>query len=110
MLTIPTLGANERWQALGGFRFTLAGGYAGAYPRSYTRYPTWSTLLSGTLTPDYAAQLRRFVAAKEVTAVVVDKRYPGPWRRLFGALGVRPLDTGGVLLYRLKRSSGRSTT
>jgi len=109
VLTIPTLGANERWQALGGFRFTLAAGYAGAYPGSYTRYPTWSTLLSGTLTPDYAAQLRRFVAAKRVTAVVVDKRYPGPWRRLFGALGVRPLDTGGVLLYRLKRSSGRST-
>jgi len=61
--------------------------------------------------------LRRFIAAKDVTAILVDKSYAGPWRKLFGTLGVRPLDTGGVLFYRLrgtgrrrdlKRSSGRS--
>jgi len=110
VVTIPTLGANERWQALSGFNFELASGYAGAYPASYTRFPTWSTLLSGALTSDYALQLRRFVAAKGVTAIVVDPGFPGPWRRLFGSLEVRPIQTGGVLLYRLKRSTGRSST
>jgi hypothetical protein len=121
VLTVPAIGPNERWQADTGFRFTLASGYAGAYPRSYYRLPTWHTLLTGVLTPDYASQLRRFVSEKGVTAIVVDERVPGPWRKLFGSLSVRPIETGGVLLYRLpaadriaprpnlKRSSGRST-
>jgi hypothetical protein len=106
VLTVPVLGANQRWQADTGFAFKLAAGYAGVYPASYTRFPTWNTLLTGVLTPDYALQLRRFVADKGVTAIVVDKRYPGPWRRLFGTLGVHPLDLGGVLLYRLRPASG----
>ncbi len=123
VITVPPLGPSERWQANSGFRFALAGGYAGAYPASYLRFPTWNTLLTGTLTPDYASQLRRFIADKAVTAIVVDKRYPGPWGKLFGSLGIPPLDTGGVLLYRLRplaaatvprrnlnRSRGRSTT
>ena len=106
MLTIPAWGPNERWQADTGFRFKLAAGYAGnPFPLSYSRYPTWNTLLTGRLTPDYRAQLRRFVLAKGVTAIVVDKTVSGPWRTLFGTLGVRPVDTGGVLFYRLRPST-----
>ena len=106
MLTIPAWGPNERWQADTGFRFQLADGYAGnPFPASYTRYPTWNTLLTGDLTPGYASQLRRFVAAKGVTAIVVDETVPGPWTKLFGTLGVRPVSTSGVLVYRLHHSS-----
>jgi hypothetical protein len=106
VLTIPAWGPNERWQADTGFRFQLADGYAGnPFPASYTRYPTWNTLLTGDLTPGYASQLRRFVAAKGVTAIVVDETVPGPWTKLFGTLGVRPVSTGGVLVYRLHHSS-----
>jgi hypothetical protein len=108
VLTVPALGPNERWQADTGFRFALAGGYAGAYPASYMRFPTWNTLLTGILTPDYASQLRRFVADKGVTAIVVDKHYPGPWKKLFGSLSVPSLDTGGVLLYRLPSNAART--
>ncbi len=37
--------------------------------------------------------------------IVVDKRaFPAPWLTLFGSLGVRPVDTGGVLVYRLRAS------
>ena len=51
MLTVPAWGPNERWQADTGFRFKLADGYAGnPFPPSYTRYPTWNTLLTGQLT------------------------------------------------------------
>jgi hypothetical protein len=106
VLTIPAWGPNERWQADTGFRFKLADGYAGnPFPPSYTRFPTWNTLLTGRLTHDYAAQLRRFVRAKGVTAIVVDETAPGPWRQLFGTLGAKPVSTGGVLVYRL---TGRS--
>jgi hypothetical protein len=103
VLTIPAWGPNERWQANAKFRFKLADGYAGnPFPPSYARYPTWNTLLTGRLTPDYARQLRRFTADKGVTAIVVDQRVPGPWTTLFGSLGVRPVNTGGVLFYRLR--------
>jgi hypothetical protein len=107
VITVPTLGANERWHAKADLGFKLAGGYLGTrFPSAYTRYPTWTTLASGRLTPDYAAQLRRFVRDKGVTAIVVDKRADGPWRKLFDSLGTRPLDTGGVLLYRLHPPGG----
>ena len=107
VITIPAMGANERYQAKTKMAFKIAGGYLGTnFPEGYTRFPTWQTLLNGQLTPDYARQLRRFVDAKGVTAIVVDKRYGGPWRQLFGSLGVRPEDTGGVLYYRLSEPSG----
>jgi hypothetical protein len=104
VLTIPAWGQNERWVADAGFPFALSAGYFGnPLPRSYTRYPIWNTFLTGQLIPGYAAQLRRFIAAKGVTAVVVQDGLPGPWRRLFSTLGVRPVDAGGVLVYRLAR-------
>ncbi len=103
VLTVPAWGPNERWQADTGFAFNLADGYAGnPFPVAYSRYPTWGTLLSGHLTPDYAVQLKRFVHDKRVTAIVVDASVPGPWRRLFGPLGIAPLTTGGVIYYRLR--------
>jgi hypothetical protein len=103
VLTIPVWGPNQRWQADTKFAFKLAAGYAGnPFPPSYSRYPIWRTFLSGQLTPSYARELRRFVRDKGVTAIVVDNRSPGPWVELFGTLGVRPLDTGGVLFYRVR--------
>jgi hypothetical protein len=107
VLTIPAWGQNERWQADAGFRFKLADGYAGnPFPPSYTRFATWNTLLTGRLTPDYAAQLRRFVRAKGVSAIVVDETMRGPWRKLFGSLGVRSKSIGGVLLYHIGHPRG----
>jgi hypothetical protein len=106
VLTIPAWGPSERWQAETHFRFRLSAGYLGnPFPPAYSRYPAWNMFLTGRLTRDYAAQLRRFVAAKRVTAVVVDATAPGPWTKLFGTLGVRPVAVGGVLLYRVHPSS-----
>jgi hypothetical protein len=103
VLTIPAWGPNTRWQAQAKFRFQLAAGYLGSFPSSYTRYPAFITMTTGQFTRDYAAQLRRFIADKGVTVIVVDKRDPGPWSKLFGTLEVRPVDTDGVLFYRLRR-------
>jgi hypothetical protein len=103
VLTIPAWGPNERWQANTGFRFNLSDGYAGnPFPPAFTRYPAWNMFLTGRLTTDFAAQLGRFSADKRVTAIVVDRSVPGPWMKLFGTLGVRPVATGGVLVYRLR--------
>lgn len=107
VLTWPAWGPNERWQANTGFRFRLSDGYAGnPFPPSYSRYPIWLTLTGGALTPHYGAELRRFIVAKRVTAIVVDATAPGPWPTLFRSLGARPQPIGGVLYYRL-RFAGR---
>ena len=106
VLTVPAWGPNQWWVAAAGFPFSLSAGYAGnPFPPSYTRYPTWTTLLTGQLTRDYAPQLRRFLAAKRVTAIVVQQGYPGPWRQLFGSLGVQPRSVGGVWLYQLRTAT-----
>lgn len=115
VLTIPFWGPNQRWIADAGFPFALSAGSGGqGEVPGYTRFPIWTTLSASynafhpvTIFPyplpaDYAYQLRRFLKAKHVTAVVVEQNYPGPWSKLFGTLGVRPVATGGVLLYRLR--------
>jgi hypothetical protein len=102
VLTAPAWGANMRWQAEADFDFKLAAGYVGAFPRSYQRYPGWQMVLSGRLQPGYAAKLRRFVRDKGVTVVLQDSRYDEPWSKLFGTLGVRPREVGGMLVYRLR--------
>ena len=103
VLVIPIIGDSMRWQAEADFSFQLAGGGVGAFPESYTDYPIFSTLISGgDLPADYELQLQRFIEAKGVTAVVVDKGSLSPEReRLFDSLRVEPVDTGGVLYYRL---------
>jgi hypothetical protein len=107
VLVIPIIGDSMRWQAQADFPFELAGGGVGAFPESYTDYPIFSTLISGGEPPvDYELELRRFVEAKGVTAVVVDKTSLTPEReRLLDGLGAEPLDTGGVLFYRLEPTS-----
>jgi hypothetical protein len=102
VLTVPAWGPNMRWQANADFDFKLAAGYLGAFPESYTRYPIWETLLSGRLIPDYEEELRRFVRDKGVTAVLVQEGAGEPWDELFGTLGVRPQEVGGMQLYRLR--------
>lgn len=110
VLTIPAWGRNMHWHLEADFSFGLAGGYTGAFPASYTRYAAWRRLL-GTPFPrvDAAtlAELRRFIAAKGVTAVVLERGQPRLWKRLLDDLGGRPVATDGVLLYRPRpRSAG----
>jgi hypothetical protein len=102
VLTAPIWGPNERWQADTGFRFRLSDGYVGPFPTAYTHYPAFDALLLGAIIPNYAADIRSFVRAKQVTAIVVDETQSGHWRQLFAPLGVKPINTGGVLFYRLR--------
>ncbi len=106
VLTIPTWGPSQRWIADAGFPFALSAGSGGqGFPAGYTRYPIWDAMLAPpyTLPADYPTELRRFLSAKDVTAIVVQQGFPGPWQSLFATLRVRPITTGGVILYRLRR-------
>jgi hypothetical protein len=105
VLTIPFWGRNQRWVADAGFPFTLSAGSGGqGEVPAYTRYPVWRTMNTYpfALPPHYGSALRSFLAAKDVTAIVVEQDYPGPWLKLFGTLGIKPIVNGGVLLYRVR--------
>ena len=47
------------------------------------------------------AGLRDFLTRRKVTAVVIDASNPAGWPFVLGALGVKPVKTGGVLFYRV---------
>lgn len=104
VLTLPAAGRNMRWQVEADFSFDMAAGYVGATPKSYTRYPAWRLLSAAPfarITAAAPAQLRRFVADKGVTAVVLEPDLGEPWRRLIDTLGAPAVTAGDVLFYRL---------
>jgi hypothetical protein len=102
VLTIPAIGPNERWQERSGFAFRIVGGYLGAFPPSYTRYPAWGALLSGMPPPNWPVELRRYVTDKHVTAILIDERLGPRWPPLFGSLRARATHVDGVLILRLR--------
>jgi hypothetical protein len=101
VLTIPVAAQNQRWQARTGFPFNIVGGYLGGFPHAYTRFAAWNALLNGKPSPHWPQALRAYLTAKKATVILIDKRYGNSWRQLFAPLGIKPVDTGGVLLYRL---------
>ena len=108
VLTVPARGRNMFWHAQADFSFAMAAGYVGADPEAYARYPAWDMLVRAGFDPGAArptaraeAELRRFIADKRVTAIVVEQSFAAEWRPLFDRLGVRPVAAGGVLVYRI---------
>jgi hypothetical protein len=93
-------GSAMLWQAEDDFRFNMAGGYVGTYvPSSFTKPADIAYITSGShLGPEQVGDVRAFIAAKQVTAVVVDED-EGPF--FSGALNklVTPKLVGGVWLY-----------
>jgi hypothetical protein len=101
VLVLPFAGPDDEAQAESGFAFSLVGGYLGQYPTSYGNYPGVTDLIEGAVSPSAPAQVAQFVRDKHVDAVIVDQHAPGPWRQLLGGLGVQPVASEGVLIYRL---------
>ena len=72
--------------------------------RTFAAWPILDTFYSGTVRPDSATELKKFLGANRVGEIVVDQRSPGPWQELFGSLGVQPQAVAGVMLYRVPAS------
>jgi hypothetical protein len=103
-LVIPfaSNGFSMLWQARTDMAFPMTGGYiACAIPPAYRRWAMVATFLSKRALPGYEEQLRAFLGHLDVANIVVDPRAVGPWRAVFGALPVRPVQVGGVLYYRV---------
>ena len=103
VLILPFIrgGRAMRWQAESGLDFVLVEGYGNRLPVSFTRWPIVASMQQNRLHPDSEPQLRRFLRAKGVTVILVDRRRPGPWPTLLARMRLVPVEVAGVLLYRL---------
>ena len=82
--------------------FDLVEGYVSPeFPPDYRHDPFFGTLISGRVGKDSPAGLRDFLTRRKVTAVVIDASDPAGWPFVLGALGLKPVKTGGVLFYRV---------
>jgi hypothetical protein len=106
ILVIP-YGANGDgmlWQAETEMHFRMAEGVGtGSIPRDFFRWPINYTFYSGHLIPDYAVQLKAYLAAHGVQKIVVVDGTPGPWSQLFATLETKPVRSGGVSFYEVSK-------
>lgn len=91
------------WQAEEGFRYRLVGGHFGHLVPEERRWePVYHTLSWGPSSPRSVRALRRFLRAHDVNAIVVGPDTRWQPRRLVAALGIKPVHTADVLIYRLR--------
>jgi hypothetical protein len=90
-------GPSMMWQAQTGMYFSMAGAWMGPTPEEFLRWPVVNAALVGLRLADPARQLRSFLAAHRVEAVIATDGADA----LPAALGIKPLVVGGVSVYRL---------
>jgi hypothetical protein len=104
VLVVPygITGQSMLWQAQTGMYFRMVGGYLGPVtPPDFYRWPIAGSSSDGLPLTGQADNLRAFLSAHEVTAVVVVKTTPGSWGRLFSVLGTEPVSVADVVLYKI---------
>ena len=89
------------WQAQTGMYFSMAGGYLGPDPVEYTAWPVVRDLRMERVGIDFSEQLKAFLGAHRVKAIVLDGRAREPWLRALSVLNVTPVEVGDVLFYRV---------
>ncbi len=101
LLVLPfgARGNSMLWQAQTGMYFTMAGGYiSSAVPPEFARWPMVMKLYDGPDEFRHAEQLRPFLAAHKIKAIVIaDEKEK--WRESFAPLGITPISVGEVSLY-----------
>jgi hypothetical protein len=106
-LVIPyaQTGFSMLWQAESHFYYRMAGGYLSYYvPPSFARCPFVVTLFTGRLERDSGRELKAFLAAKGVGAIIVQEGTSERFSPLFSSVGLRAVEVGGVRLYRVAPS------
>jgi hypothetical protein len=95
-------GNSMLWQAETGFYFRMPQGYVSVTPPpEFAGFSILETLYSGDLISNHADELRAFLQAHRISAIIVVRGTPGPWRELFSPTDPSPIEVADVLLYRL---------
>ena len=94
------------WQAQTGMYFNLAEGGSGVRLNDYLRWPIAPAFAGQIYVPDASSQLRAFLTAHGVGALIVTEEALPTWQKLSSNLGVQPIEVGGVHLYSLATDPG----
>ena len=94
------------WQAQTGMYFELAEGGSGVRLSDYLRWPIVPAFGGKIYVPDPESQLRAFLIAHGVGALIVTEQAFPTWQKLFSTLGIQPIKVGGVYLYPLATNPG----
>ena len=90
------------WQAQAKMYFVMPQGLAPAVQQyERRRWPIVNAFLRRSYIPETPEQLKAFLAAHHVDAVVITDRQIDIWRSLFSTLGVPPIRVAGIWLYNL---------
>ena len=91
-----------KWQAQSGFFFRVAGGYFSVIPHDYNAWPIVPALLDDDpYVPGYADQFKAFLAAHDVSAVIVPETEYARYAKLCATLRTAPQHVGGVVFLRV---------
>ena len=100
-LPYGSIGNTMLWQAATGMYFRMAVGYTGLHPRDFDEWPIINAFANTTMIPEASLQLKVFMAAHDVTAIVADDSQIAQWGGLLTTIDPSPLHTGGITLYRI---------
>jgi hypothetical protein len=100
VLILPYNGESQSmlWQTQTSFYFRLVTGFY-LPPADYQLWPISTAFLDNGYIQDFAEQLTSFLGAHQVKAVIVDPRAASPWVEWLSRTGMKPISTGGILLY-----------
>jgi hypothetical protein len=99
-------GTSMLWQATSKMYFEMVGGYISTYvPPDYRRWPVVKMMLQDEPGPEFATQLKPFLANYHVAGIVISPEAEPKWRGPIDGLGIEPKHIGGVLFYSIEPPS-----
>lgn len=103
-LFVPYSGESMLWQAKTGFYYRMAGGYLGTVtPPEEMRWPVAEALLGNGDPWDFTAQLSAFVAAHNVSTIIVTGNALQTWPAKLSVLGIAPIKVDDALVYNVPK-------
>lgn len=93
-------GPSMLWQAETRMYFRMAGGWTSIMPREYESWPAVNALMYRSSIPGFTDQLKAFLAQHDATAIIIADHEQRLWDPMMAPLGLAPIATGGVELYR----------
>jgi len=111
VLALPyAKGDSMLWQIASGMYFALPEGWTGPTPRSFEAWPIVRVFLGGAEIPDEERQLKVFLEAHHVSAILIDPDFPRAefWRARLQAGGAQIEQLDGVMLARFATSENQA--
>ncbi len=109
VLTLPYsfYGYEMLWHAQADFSFRMVGAWITEEPYQFRRLPIVGYFQRVFDLPEAPEHLKAFLARYHVTVVIVDPSDMDAdrWRGILADVGLKPIETGGILLYRVPQNA-----